>query len=406
MFREVNASTVYIVVTIMFILSYWIHLPAPFGPVNYYSDIIYLYHVVFSEGRRWFTHPNTYGLPYVDYFLEYPIIVGLCFAVASLPRLFLNEPLALLVFYHIMTLILYVATIICIRECILISMRAGLAVHRILLFIPCTLSFIMYVVYNWDIIASAFMMMSIRLFLERRYVRSALCLSLAISSKLIPGVLILPVVLYLSRVRDIIEYVMMVLATYFILNLPIMIVNFEGWIKFWNYHLSWYVEGSWLILIFEYYDSIARLISKILFVIIMVILMVYIDKVVIRCKCSDVTSFIEVMFLFIAGTLFSSYIFTPQMSLLLYPLIAITPSIPLTLLYTFDIPNAAIMMFWFTYNEWLKEIFGFETPVFTRTSPIALLIVLKCFTLLVMMIIVIRQRMIKLKLDSINESRL
>ena len=394
MFNGVHVKTVYIVTTVMFILSYWIHLPAPFGPVSYYSDITYLYHVIFGGGGRWFTHPSTYGVPYIDYFLEYPIIVGLCFALASLPRLFLNEPVALLVFYHVMTLILYVATVICIRECILLSMRLGLPIYRILLFIPCTLSFIMYVVYNWDIIASAFMMMSIRLFLEEKYGKSALCLGLAIASKLIPGVLIIPVVLYLSRVRDIVKYVVIVLATYFTLNLPVMVVNFEGWMRFWNYHLSWYIEGSWLILIFEYYDPIARLVSKILFAIVMVVLMIYVHvgKVIIRCKCSNVASFIEVMFLFIAGALFSSYVFTPQMSLLLYPLIAITPSIPLTLLYAFDIPNAAIMMFWFTYNEWLEEIFGFEVPVFTRTSPIALLIILKCFILLVMMIVVIKQR--------------
>jgi len=380
--KEQELRLVLIIATVMFILSYWIHLPAPFGPVNFYSDITSLYHLIFTKGERWFIKPSIYGLPYIDYFLEYPIIVGVCFALSSIPRILLDEPLGLLAFYHIMTLILYIATIICVKEVYFIIKMAKLPFYKLLLFFICTLSFILYTVYNWDIIASAFMMMSIRLLLEKKYYKSAISLGLAVSSKLIPGVLIIPIIFYLPKMKNVIKYIIIVLATYVLLNIPIMIFNFKGWLKFWEYHLSWYVEGSWLQIFFEYYDPTARIVSKIVFTILMAIMIIFATKY----REGEVERFLEGLFLFLAAALFSSYVFTPQMSLLLYPLIATLPSMPLALFFAFDFTNAAIMMFWFTYNEWVEKILGYKVYVFDRSSPITILIAIKCFILLLMIL--------------------
>jgi len=384
-----DLRVVYAITTVMFIASYWIHLPAPFGSIDFYSDITHLYNLIF-QGRGWFKAVSVYGLPYVDYFLEYPVIIGLCFALSSLPRIVVKEPLGELIFYHIMTLILYVATIFTVRELYKILSALNISSTRILLYLSTTVSFLLYVVYNWDIIASAFTVLSLRLFIEKRYNVSSVCLGLAVSTKIIPGALIVPILIQLRKVKLMVKYVLITMLTYLTLHAPIMIANFNSWLMFWNYHLSWFIEDSWLQLIFDIYDPRVKYASIVIYLLLAVPTIMLVTKY--KHK-DDTLNLIENSFVFLAITLFSSYVFTPQMSLLLYPLITLLPITSIALFYTYDILNAAIMIYWGTVNEWLKTMLGYEIPLLARESPISIISSIRCFILLALTLMILRSRL-------------
>ena len=91
---------------------------------------------------------------------------------------------------------------------------------------------------NWDIWAIVAMLFAILLFERKKYILSALLLSVAIATKFFPIVLMLPIMIIFLRNRQIsnfIKYGLTVLITWVLINLPFVLVDLEGWAYFYKF---------------------------------------------------------------------------------------------------------------------------------------------------------------------------
>ena len=91
---------------------------------------------------------------------------------------------------------------------------------------------------NWDIWAIAAMLFAILLFERKKYILSAILLSVAIATKFFPIVLMLPIMIIFLRNRQIalfIKYGLTTLITWILINLPFVLVDLEGWAYFYKF---------------------------------------------------------------------------------------------------------------------------------------------------------------------------
>jgi uncharacterized membrane protein len=91
---------------------------------------------------------------------------------------------------------------------------------------------------NWDIWALVPMLLSVLLFEHKKYVSSSVWLAIAIATKFFPLVLLLPVCVYFLRTnqyRKLIEYISSTALFWTLINIPFVIVNFEGWAYFYRF---------------------------------------------------------------------------------------------------------------------------------------------------------------------------
>jgi uncharacterized membrane protein len=91
---------------------------------------------------------------------------------------------------------------------------------------------------NWDIWAIVAMIWSIHLFEKGKMRQSAIVLAVSVATKLFPIVLIFPIFFYFMRkkqTRAFIEYFAITMGTWFLINLPFMLINFRGWSYFYEF---------------------------------------------------------------------------------------------------------------------------------------------------------------------------
>jgi len=94
---------------------------------------------------------------------------------------------------------------------------------------------------NWDIWAVTPMLAAVLMFDCRSYFKSSLLLAVAIAMKFFPIVLLLPIAIYFirkSKFRELFLYVGNVAFSWFVINLPFMLVNFGGWAYFYKFSLE------------------------------------------------------------------------------------------------------------------------------------------------------------------------
>jgi uncharacterized membrane protein len=91
---------------------------------------------------------------------------------------------------------------------------------------------------NWDIWAIATMLIAIYLFHKGKETQSAIWLAISIAVKFFPLVALLPIgIFYLrnKRLKDGLRYLAITGLTWFAINLPFMLVNFKGWLYFYEF---------------------------------------------------------------------------------------------------------------------------------------------------------------------------
>ncbi len=319
---------------VFFLVSILIHFPINNSP-EFYSDFL---------GSFWGrTTPAglrevVVGIPYVTYMFEYPPICGLIlwlggwtsggnvyiFSIVEFGILLL---IALFMSHFVYQFIGYL----------------GLNRNRQLLYSVFTPSLLFYGAYNFDIVQTLFVVMSLYFFLARKQSKlSAGFLGLAVATKLSP-VLLVPLFWQEIRTqRERISYSIIIGAVVAALNVPFMILNFNTWLAGYTFLKNWGLEDSFLVWIFNNQSAweVAKLISYAL--IASSALCIYIFF---RGKPLLVRSF-----LVLGSFILFSYIATPQMNLDLLPLFALVPMIPLSLFYLFELSDIGIILFWFAFQ--------------------------------------------------------
>ena len=91
---------------------------------------------------------------------------------------------------------------------------------------------------NWDIWAISTMLIALYLFHKGKETQSAIWLAISIAVKFFPLVALLPIgIFYLrnKKVKEGIQYLLITLAAWFAINLPFMLINFKGWLYFYEF---------------------------------------------------------------------------------------------------------------------------------------------------------------------------
>jgi uncharacterized membrane protein len=91
---------------------------------------------------------------------------------------------------------------------------------------------------NWDIWAVVAMIWAIYLFEKGKFRMSAVVLAVSVATKFFPIVLLFPIFFYFVRrkeFRTFVEYFLIAMGSWLLINLPFMIINFRGWSYFYEF---------------------------------------------------------------------------------------------------------------------------------------------------------------------------
>jgi len=323
-------------VTAVFAFNVWEHSPAVVP--NHYTDIVSIY---YRNGIG----NGALGIPYVDYVFEYPALVGIVVYVAAfMARSSTPDFSTSLIEYKLMVdVVLYAFTLITVMSLYRLTEQYRLEPKRMWQAFLVMPSLLMFVDYNFDMIAIALTVLALHLFIRGRHSTSAISLGLGVCAKLYPAILVPAFFAALPSWRSRGKYALTAAGAVAAVNLPFMLMNFQTWSGTWSFLAGWGIENSWLIFLFGQMDPVAHYVG-------LVVLLYIMYKVVVETHDRDISSEERLLtrcFLLSLGWLLGSYIVTPQMALILLPFYALIPSVPLLAAYAADTLNALIMVFWF-----------------------------------------------------------
>lgn len=435
-FSRIMAILLIIIASLVIsMLSFYIHFPEQ-PPIfdNWgfsYNDIVYgLFNPIFSDivthdgiiksgdiPRRWFNYEmatklvsgtKTIPIPYIDYKFEYPPLIGAIWLFStylaiqfSLPDKYTSIEYAKLIkkgaeiHYYIHSLILITAFIVTIIYMYRITKKLNISWPRILAFIllPST---VLYLIYNWDILATTFMVISIYYLLNKKYLISGLMLGLSISSKLLPLIFAL-VIIYdmIQKARKggiSIHHLGLFSSGIFIGGIVpyifVSIVAYNGFIYFIEHHFAWYCENCiYSIIVQDIWSPYNRLYAMI-FIPLFTLIMLTID---INYDYGSQLLNIALASIIISTSL--NYVFSPQMMLMITA-IGVLTLIPkyLMLLVIADIANFGIMAMFFKSNEislWLATNLGIKNlkpDPHVSGSPVQIAAMVRNILLIIIMI--------------------
>jgi uncharacterized membrane protein len=322
--------------TVLFAFNAWEHNPALIP--NHYTDVSSIF---FREGIGTGRH----GVPYVDYVFEYPAMVGFfVYFTSLLARASSADFVVSLVRYKLMMDgVLYVFVLVAVYGLYRLTDLVALEKKRIWQLLFVMPSFLMFLTYNFDIIAIAFSLLAIFAFMRGRHSESALLLGLGVSSKLYPAILLPALLAPLPNWNARLRYVALAAIAFLAVNAPFIVVGFGTWLGTWTYLAAWGIENSWLIFIFPQLDQRAHYVG--LAVLLYVVYKVMAQTMKDQSSSNDLL--LKRCLLLNLGWLLGSYIVTPQMALIVLPFYVLVPTIPIVAAYAADTLNAMIIVLWF-----------------------------------------------------------
>ena len=202
------------------------------NPYGLMSDIgnFYTYH--FQDGQnQWpFSEKIFAGDTRVQHPVEYPALTGLIMWLISF--LVTPTPTVYADYYRITAAFQIVLLAI---SAYLIFKLAGKKYGFYFVLAPAVLYSLNR---NWDIWAIAAMLLSIYLFEKKRFQLSAILLAVSIATKFFPIVLMLPILIIFLRNKQLklfITYALTTTAAWVVINLPFVLINYEGWAYFYKF---------------------------------------------------------------------------------------------------------------------------------------------------------------------------
>jgi hypothetical protein len=327
-------TTVILAAGVFFLISALIHFPFNNSP-SYYSDIVDTFWYRTTPQQL---HEVVVGIPYVTYQFEYPPICGLILWLGGWASGGNIGTYATVEFA-----VLFVFTILTAHYMYQFMGYLGLSYNRQLMYSIFAPSLIFYGAYNFDIVQTFFVVLSLYFFLARsNWKWSAIALGLAISTKLSPALLLPLFWQELPDNRTRLLFSSFVGGVVAALNVPFMVANFHVWLSGYTYLKNWGLEDSFLVWIFKNpFSPLAKDTSYALLVISMLSIYIFF-----RSRPLLVRSFMV-----LGSFILFSYIATPQMNIDLLPLFALVPMIPMTLFYLFELANAGIIITWFEFSN-------------------------------------------------------
>ncbi len=232
---------------VSFLVSILIHFPLNNSP-QFYSDFLGSF---WGRSTPSGLREVVVGIPYVTYVFEYPPICGLILWLggwASQGNIY--------IFSVVEFGILLIVAVVMAHYVYQFTGYLGLNRNRQLLFSIFAPSLLLYGAYNFDIVQTLFVVMSLYFFMARKQMKlSAGFLGLAIATKLSPALLV-PLFWQELRTRnERITFTVIMGAVVGALNIPFMIVNFNTWLAGYTFLKNWGLEDSFLVWIFNNQNS-------------------------------------------------------------------------------------------------------------------------------------------------------
>lgn len=323
---------IYFIASLLYVFGIWLHIP--YGGGRIYSDIVTVFQI------RNCTDTCQLRIPYIDSFIEYPVIVSLfIYSMGIIGSIIPGELIKN--YYLVTTLTLALPSFLAIRELFIISQLKGIRERNVLLFFVATPTFIYMLLLNWYIIGVFFTLLAVRKFLEGKYGLSGLFIGISACSNLVTAAPALGLLLSMKDLKNALRFLLIAILTFIIINLPFIIINSKLWLSFWNYHYNWYIEGSWMLAFLASTSPFRHIIPAILYLAI-VALLIYV-RFSKRINEPIILSSIAVF-----GFIFSTYVYTPQMNLMLTPFFAILSFASYPEFIIFDTINSLIIVLGFS----------------------------------------------------------
>lgn len=323
------------IVVIMWVVSTYFHDPETLIPFNMfgfkYTDIVHgLFGTIFKEGSERWLNPIAYSeflsggykcfIPYIDYKLEYPPLIGLLWYASTCVAFNLTSDLqvAARIHYYIHAGVLLVFTVLnafVVSEMVQVFRRRWI---RVLLLLSPTM--IIYLVYNWDIIAVSLAIMGLLLFVRRRYLEAGLLMGASFSAKILTIGIAFYLFLKLVSTRNLrkaTRYIIGFTSTGMLPFIMLYLVAPQGFNAFIEHHRTWYCENClYMIFIGDIQSEMHRKLFVYLssgFILLLSLLLP---------PRKEEMEDIDLDAVFVYGTIpiLFNYVFSPQMMVIILPL--------------------------------------------------------------------------------------
>ncbi len=317
--------------------------------------------------------------PYVDYVFEYPPVVGLLWFLTTCASFTMSSKLTLTVSeffntassinYTLQSLVLACFTALTFYLLRRVALTSGRPLQRSLLFIALP-STVLYMTYNWDVIASGLALASLYAFLRRRHSVSGTLLGLSVASKILTGGLLIPLTFHLIRgvrsggnqVRDLIAFSSGFLITSLGPFAILYVSSPKGFTAFITHHTGWYCENCiYALMIPDIFSPLHKylymLLGSALFVVIAIL------------SYRGALEVIALSYASVGGAVALNYVFTPQMILMITPFALLT--LNRLLLYAYvvaDVANSLLIIAFFE-DASLRTLLSRLIPINTGFNP-------------------------------------
>ncbi len=403
-----------VLVAIFFLWGVWEHLPYAGGMI--YSDLDVVFPSRFCPSPL-YSIPHCYlGIPYVNVFVEYPVLTGFfMWSMGLLTKVFFLWPYQSFItnYYGYTTILLLIPTALLISDTLKIADILGVRQKhkRTTLFLVATPSFIFMLLLNWYIIGVWLATFAIRKFLQGGRFSSGLLIGVSAAANLVTAIPALGILFGTRSWREVFQFllgiaisigaiygILIVLNSFphsylttqydsngIIINYPFMFPNTSFISNFLSYNYNWYIEGSWMLAFMTNLNPLRHVIFPVMFI----TLCGLISFVGLRRYRAAVSSDLDrahfvltMSWMFTFAFLFSTYVCTPQMNLILLPFFVLMPIVryyPEFL--AFDIVNALVIVWGFSSP---LRFLGITLPHVAQfgaiwESPIQFLAVLRSF---------------------------
>jgi uncharacterized membrane protein len=176
---------------------------------------------------------------------------------------------------------------------------------------------------NWDLWAIISMLGAIYWFDRKKLDLSALALGLSISTKFIPIFLLLPIAFIFLRRNQIpaaLRYLLLTIATFAVINLPVYLTTPEGWLRFYQLNLS---RGSDWGSIWYSLNALGVYLPNLNYISILVLLSAFAAITIYILELRNIPSLASLSFIVLAAVMVVSKVYSPQYVLWLTPLAVI-----------------------------------------------------------------------------------
>jgi hypothetical protein len=303
---------------VFFLISFWIHYP---GLVpNYYNDILTI------AGRGGVSE----GLvPYVDYGLEYPSLIGITIYAAS-------QWANVFGYYFTISAVLFGFMLAAVYSMHRILIKLNQPLHRITYYVIFTPTLIYFSIFSFDWMGIGLLLLSILFSYNNKAHLSGIFMGLSVAARIIPIVCLPFIMREFKTWRERAIFLGAAGAAWIAPNIYFMVTNFDGFLYPYLFQSGWGVENSWMI-IFGQFPSFRQLLS--IGLLIELIVLIFFWKRRFSVAEGSLLSMIAFML--------TTYKFPPQYMIMLNPLFGLNRT-NYVLFMTANMLNVMIILLLFT----------------------------------------------------------